>query len=312
MTAPEEKIDRSSVHQPVLLKEVITFLEPKTGDFVIDGTIDGGGHAAAIVELIGVRGTFLGLDWDKQLLERCKKRFAGQENVTLLHGNYAELKEILTENNLEKADGLVIDLGFSSEQLEASGRGFSFRDEYKDEPLLMTYDDSRTPVYQILREESEESLANIIFEFGGERISRRIAKAIKDHGRKNPIKTAGEFADVVRSALPGAGKNRGAYEHGRIDPATRTFQAFRIYANGELENLKILLASLGEIVKPGGRIVIISFHSTEDGIVKRAFQSLAKESKLEIITKKPIEATREEIKENPRSRSAKIRAARII
>jgi 16S rRNA (cytosine1402-N4)-methyltransferase len=161
-------------------------------------------------------------------------------------------------------------------------------------------------VWQILREEDEKTLANIIFEFGGERMSRQIAKAIKDHGRKQAIMTAGALADVVRGTLPGK------YEHGRIDPATRTFQAFRIYANGELENLKTLLNNLVDIVKPGGRVAIITFHSTEDGIVKRAFQSLAKESKLSIITKKPVEATREEVKENPRSRSAKIRVAQIL
>jgi len=308
-----------SVHTPVLLHEVITFLDPKPGDFIIDGTVDGGGHAAAIAEIIGLTGTLLGLDWDERLLEKCSARFADQENVKLVHGNYAELPEILekisaTENNIEKADGLLIDLGFSSEQLEASGRGFSFGEAARNEPLLMTYDDARTPVWRILREESEESLANIIFEFGDERKSRRIAKAIKDHGRRKPIMTAGELADVVREALTGGidGKSRGTYEHGRIDPATRTFQAFRIYANGELENLKTLLKNLGAIVKPGGRVAIISFHSTEDGIVKRAFQSLAKEGTLEIITKKPVEATREEIKENPRSRSAKIRVAEIM
>jgi 16S rRNA (cytosine1402-N4)-methyltransferase len=220
----------------------------------------------------------------------------------------------MREHDLEKADGLLVDLGFSSEQLEASGRGFSFGEASRDEPLLMTYDDARSPVWQILREESEESLANIIFQFGGERASRRIAKAIKDYGRKTPIMTAGALADVVRQALTGGtdGKSRGKYEHGRIDPATRTFQAFRIYANSELENLTTLLKNLDAIVKPGGRVAIISFHSTEDGIVKRAFQSLAKEGKVEIITKKPVAATREEIKENPRSRSAKIRAAKII
>ena len=218
----------------------------------------------------------------------------------------------MREHDFEKADGLLVDLGFSSEQLEASGRGFSFGESSKNEPLLMTYDDSRTPVWRILREEGEESLANIIYEFGGERMSRQIAKAIKDRGRRQAIMTAGALADVVREALPGGGKTRGAYEHGRIDPATRTFQAFRIYANGELENLKTLLNNLSEILKPGGRAAIISFHSVEDGIVKRAFQSLAKEGKIEIITKKPVEATREEIKENPRSRSAKIRAAARI
>ena len=318
MTATgEEKRGLVSVHKPVLLNEVMTFLDPKPGDFIIDGTVDGGGHAAAIVDAIGPKGNFLGLDWDERLLERCKARFADRKNVTLVHGNYAELPEILekisaTKNNMDRADGLLIDLGFSSEQLEASGRGFSFGQAASAEPLLMTYDDSRMPVWRIIREENEEALADIIFELGGERMSRRIAKAIKDHGRKHPIMTVGELADVVRGALPGGGNDRGKYEHGRIDPATRTFQALRIYANGELENLKTLLSNLEKIIRPGGRVAIISFHSTEDGIVKRAFQSLAKESKVEIITKKPAEATREEIKENPRSRSAKIRVAHVI
>ncbi len=295
-----------SVHTPVLLHEVMTFLDPQPGDFIIDGTVDGGGHAAAIAEAIGPEGKLLGLDWDEQLLERTQKRFADEKNIALLHGNYADLPEIMREHDLEKADGLLVDLGFSSEQLEAAGRGFSFGEAARNEPLLMTYDDSRTPVWQILREESEEALANIIYEFGGERMSRQIAKAIKDRGRRQPIMTAGALADVVREVLPGR------YEHGRIDPATRTFQAFRIYANGELENLKTLLKNLSEVLKHGGRVVIITFHSTEDGIVKRAFQSLAKGSNIEIVTKKPVGATREEIKENPRSRSAKIRAAKII
>jgi 16S rRNA (cytosine1402-N4)-methyltransferase len=295
-----------SVHKPVLLNEVITFLDPQPGDFIIDGTVDGGGHAAAIAERIGPHGKLFGLDWDERLLERTRARFADRPNITLLHGNYADLPEVMREHDLQKADGLLIDLGFSSEQLEASGRGFSFSESSKNEPLLMTYDDAQSPVWQILREEDEKSLANIIYEFGDERMSRQIAKAIKDYGRREPIMTAGALAEVVRGVLPGK------YEHGRIDPATRTFQAFRIYANDELGNLKTLLGNLVEIVKPGGRVAIISFHSTEDGIVKRAFQSLGKESKVEIITKKPVEASREEIKENPRSRSAKIRAARII
>lgn len=296
-----------SVHRPVLLHEVITFLDLRPGDFIIDGTVDGGGHAAAIAEAIGPMGTLLGLDWDEQLLERTRVRFSGCKSVTLLHGSYADLSEILRKNHFEMADGLLIDLGFSSEQLEASGRGFSFGEAARHEPLLMTYDDTRTPVWRILREESESSLADIIYEFGGERMSRRIAKSIKERERKDPIMTAGALAETVRKALPG----RGRYERGRIDPATRTFQALRIYANGELENLKTLLKNLGDIVKPGGRVVILTFHSVEDGIVKRAFQSLAREKKIELITKKPVAATREEIKENPRSRSAKMRAAEM-
>jgi len=198
--------------------EVITFLDPQPGDFIIDGTVDGGGHAAAIAERIGRDGVLLGLDWDERLLERTKARFAGQKNITLLHGNYADIREIMREHGFDKADGLLLDLGFSTEQLETSGRGFSFGEASKNEPLLMTYDDSMTPVWQVLREESEASLANIIYEFGGERMSRRIAKAIKDQGRKTPIMTAGALADVVREATSGPhGGRPGKYEHGRID-----------------------------------------------------------------------------------------------
>jgi 16S rRNA (cytosine1402-N4)-methyltransferase len=295
------------MHKPVLLNEVLVNLDPHKGDFIIDGTVDGGGHAEAIIEAIGPKGTFLGLDWDERLLAECRKRLGdrvkGNKNIFLLHGNYADLPEILRKEKMEKADGLLIDLGFSSEQLENSGRGFSFSEASKGEPLLMTYDDSRTPVKDIIRGLTEKELADIIFEFGGERGSRRIAKAIKEAGKRQPITTSGQLAEVVRSALPGN------YEHGRIDAATRTFQALRIYANGELENLKKLLNNLTNILKPNGRVAIISFHSTEDGIVKKAFQSLAKEEKITILTKKPISASHEEVKNNPRSRSAKLRAA---
>jgi 16S rRNA (cytosine1402-N4)-methyltransferase len=230
--------------------------------------------------------------------------------MIVVHGNYADLPEILLERDLPKADGLLLDLGFSSEQLVPSdgsaGRGFSFAESAASEPLFMTYDDSQEPVSEILRRIDEKLLADVIYEFGGERGSRRIAKAIKDRGRRKPILTAGELAETVRGALP-----RG-YEHGRIDAATRTFQALRIYANGELKNIKKLLDFLGDVVKPGGRVAIITFHSLEDRIVKQTFQKLAKEKKLEIVTKKPIAASREEIRENPRARSAKLRVATII
>jgi 16S rRNA (cytosine1402-N4)-methyltransferase len=182
----------------------------------------------------------------------------------------------------------------------SSGRGFSFE---KDEPLLMTYDDSRRPVYALLREMSEPALANIIYELGGERYSRRIAKAIKERGRKEAITTSGELAAIVRQALPKG------YERGRIDPATRTFQALRIYTNGELENLQAVLGNLSNIIKPGGRVAVISFHSLEDRIVKQTFQNLSKEGKVEILTKKPVGPTPTEEMHNPRSRSAKIRVA---
>jgi 16S rRNA (cytosine1402-N4)-methyltransferase len=299
-------------HVPVLLEETITFLDPHPGDFIIDGTVDGGGHAREILGRITTTGTLLGIDWDEALLAECKARIGGNKNVVLVHDNYANLPEILKKvskehgEQLSKADGLLVDLGFSSEQLANSGRGFSFEEAAADEPLLMTYDDSRRPVCVILREESESDLANIIFEFGGERLSRRIAKAIKDQGHRKPIMTSGELVAVVRGAVPHG------YEHGRINPATRTFQALRIYANGELENLETLLGNLPLVMKPNGKVAVLTFHSLEDRIVKHAFQALGKEKKANILTKKPIGPTREEIHRNPRCRSAKLRVIQFI
>ncbi len=292
-------------HLPVLLKEVLQYLDPKPGDFMIDGTVDGGGHAAAIMEKIMPGGMFFGVDWDKGMIAKRKAESRHGKNEIYIHGNYAELPAILKKEKLGKADGLLLDLGFSSEQLTHLGRGFSFGEASAREPLLMTYDDSRKPVAEILRERNEKELADIIFELGGERLSRRIAGAIKQAGKKHPIVTAGELAETVRGAVP---KN---YERGRIDPATRTFQALRIYANDELGNLKSVLENLGNILNIGGRAVIITFHSLEDRIVKQSFQTLAKESKITILTKKPIVPSREEIERNPRSRSAKLRAAII-
>jgi 16S rRNA (cytosine1402-N4)-methyltransferase len=293
------------MHKPVLLQEVITFLDPKPGDHIVDGTVDGGGHAEAIIEKIMPGGKFLGLDWDDAILSDCKARIGNQKNIFLIHGNYADLPAILEKEKFGKADGLLLDLGFSSEQIAKSGRGFSFDEASASEPLLMTYDDSRKPVREILRTLSEKEIANIIFEFGGERYSRRIARAIVEHEKRKPILFAGEFAETVRDALP-----RG-YEHGRIDRATRTFQAFRIYANEELKNLERIFDDASTIIKSGGRMVVISFHSLEDRIVKRAFQKYAKEKKGEILTKKPVMAREEEIRENPRSRSAKLRAIKF-
>jgi len=294
------------MHEPVLLQSVIELLDPRPGDCMIDGTVDGGGHAAAIIKKIMPEGNFLGVDWDETMIRKriAEIKFPDREHYVC--GNYADLPGIMNQEQLGKADGLLLDLGFSSEQLEESRRGFSFKEEFGDEPLLMTYDASRRPVAEILREESEESLADILYQFGGERRSRQIAKAIKLAGKAKPITTSGQLADVIRKTLPGN------YEHGRIDPATRTFQALRIYANGELENLARVIDELPEILKPGGKAVIITFHSLEDRIVKQKFQALAKSGVAKIITKKPIAASREEIAENPRSRSAKVRAATII
>lgn len=282
-------------HIPVLLKEVLELLEPSAGEFFIDCTLGDGGHAKEILKKIGAKGKLLALDWDEKNISR----FPKEKNISLVAANYAELEEILKG---EKADGLLADLGFSTRQVEESGRGFSF---LKDEPLLMTYSDETESVQNILKEISEEELADIIYQYGGERYSRRIAKAIKEEERKEKITTSGKLAEVIRKSLP---KN---YERGRINPATRTFQALRIYANRELDNLKRLLASLPEIMKSGGRAGIITFHSLEDGLVKRNFKKLKEKGLAELINKKPISASLEEKKENIKSRSAKLRVIKF-
>ena len=285
-------------HIPVLLEETLNILEPKEGEFAIDGTIDGGGHAEKILERIGPTGKLLGVDLDEQMIRDSREKFAGKKNVILLGGNYKDLPEMLREKNLGLADMLLLDLGFSSEQLY-SGKGFSFE---KDEPLLMNYAPDATPAHVWLKKLKEQELADIIYRFGGERMFRRIAKAIKS---AKGIDTTKKLAEVVKNALPKG------YERGRIHPATRTFQALRIFVNRELENIETILNELTEIVRPGGRVAIITFHSLEDKLVKDGFKKLAKDGLAELLTKKPIPATFREIKANPRSRSAKIRGIKI-
>lgn len=271
-------------HTPVLLQEVLELLDPKPGQFFIDGTSGAGGHSAAIKEKIGESGNLLAIDWDK----------TGE--------NYADLAEILKQKNLGKSDGLLLDLGFSSEQL-GNGRGFSFQ---IDEPLLMTYDPKMKPVKEILRDLSEQWLTDIIKNFGEERYAKEIAAAIKEAlHKKLPLETTGQLAAIIKAAVPKT------YERGRINPATRTFQALRIYANHELENVEQVLKDLKEIVKPGGKVAIISFHSLEDRIVKNYFRDAGKAGTLKVITKKAVQATRSEASANPRSRSAKLRVAML-
>ena len=265
------------VHVPVLLNEVMKVLGPCPGELFIDGTAGSGGHSRAIKERIGPTGTLLAIDWEK----------TGE--------NYVDLPEILRSRNLGRADGLLLDLGFSSEQLGV-GKGFSFK---TDEPLLMTYNPNEKPVKEILAEISESELAEILRKCGEERFAGRIARVIKE---RLPVTTK-QLAEAVVAAVPRS------YERGRIHPATRTFQALRIYANRELENLKSVLKRLPEILKPGGRVAIISFHSLEDRIVKNVFRDSSKAGRLKLILKKPITATREEIRVNPKARSAKLRAA---
>jgi 16S rRNA (cytosine1402-N4)-methyltransferase len=286
-----------TAHVPVLLHEVIEILDPKDGEVFIDGTVGGGGHAEAILKKIGITGRLILADWDSQAIESAKKKFADAKNVAYIHDNYANLSKY----DLPKADGFLLDLGFSSTQIEARGRGFSF---LKDEPLIMTYDDRSESLRDFLLRTNVEELTRIISEFGEERYAPKIAKAIIR--ARHQLKTSRQLGEVIRSAVPKS------YERGRIHPATRTFQALRIYLNKELENVQGVLDSFLQLMKSGGRIAIISFHSLEDRMVKVHFNALAKEKKIRIITKKPIIAGHDEIMDNPRSRSAKLRAAYVI
>ena len=287
-------------HVPVLLNEVIQFLGPKSGEFIIDGTVNGGGHAEAILEKVGPDGKLLGIDWDPAVLANCRERLGKQDNVTLVQGNFADVAGILEREKLERADGLLLDLGFSSHQTDASGRGFSFM---KDEPLQMTYDPQHPSASSVIAQISERDLSQIIATLGQERYARRIARAIKETQKRSLIRTSGELAKVIANAVPKG------YERGRIHPATRTFQAIRIFVNDELENISRALEALPQVMRPGGRVVVISFHSLEDAAVKRGFRELASREALQIVTKKPVRPTEEEILKNPRSRSAHLRAA---
>jgi 16S rRNA (cytosine1402-N4)-methyltransferase len=298
-------------HVPVLLHEVVEILGPKPGAFIIDGTIGGGGHARALLKRLEPGGSFLGVDRDAVAvnnLQSLATDFPAMRKVIVRRASYSQLPVLLKELDLPGADGLLLDLGISSDQLDGeekgfTGRGFSFR---RDEELDMRFDTTAKPVHEVLAELSAERLAAVIQEYGEERYAKEIAVALKSAGTLAPIMTTGRLAQVISAAVPKS------YEHGRIHPATRTFQALRIYANGELLHLKQVLEALPGIVASGGRVAIISFHSLEDRIVKDYFKQMEKEKRARLITKKPIVASGQELFANPRSRSAKLRVLELI
>ena len=290
-------------HTPVLLKEVIRFLDPAPGSFQIDGTVNGGGHAGELVKRVGSGGRLLAVDRDPRLLSAFMSSPAGrQANVIGVAGSYADIPAILKKKKLPKADGLLLDLGFSSAQLEA-GRGFSFKAEHALDPLDMRYAETGVTAAAVVNSMPREELERIFREFGEERYTRRIAEAIVVSRRKKKIITVGDIVAILKALVPGN------YDAGRLNPATRVFQALRIYVNHELDELTKVLGELEQIIVPGGRICVISFHSLEDRLVKRRFRELSRVGCLTLLTKKPITSSLEEAKENPRSRSAKLRAA---
>ncbi len=309
-------------HTPVLLSEVLQYLDPKPGERIIDATLGGGGYTFAIAERVGSSGQVLALDLDELALENAKLKIAEDAigNVSLAHANFKDIKSIAEETFGASCDvaGVVFDLGLSSGQLEDRHRGFSFQNSA---PLSMAFGSliSAAQTIKIVNATPAEELARIIGRFGEERFARPIARAIAAARKVAPIETTDALVEAISKGVPPA------YRHGsRLHFATRTFQALRIATNDELENLEQALASLRGILKTGGRIVVVSFHSLEDRIVKQFFK---KESTgcicppkfplcrcghsawLNIVTKKPVEATSEEIESNPRSRSAKLRAA---
>jgi 16S rRNA (cytosine1402-N4)-methyltransferase len=297
------------IHRPVLLHEVIEGLAIEPSDTVVDTTLGGAGHAREIAARLGPKGTLIGFDLDAEAIARAKDALKDAScTVHLVEANFRHIGKELGLLGITSVSKVLFDLGWSAYQLDA-GRGFSF---LRDEPLEMTYGISSLEEKKILtastivNEWAEESLADIIYGWGEERYSRRIARAIVAYREKKKIDTSRELAEVIKGAVAVG------YRHGRIHPATRTFQALRIAVNDELGALKEGLEGAWRMLKSTGRIAVISFHSIEDRLVKQKFMEWEKAGEGLRITKKPLVAGREELEENPRARSAKVRIIQKI
>jgi 16S rRNA (cytosine1402-N4)-methyltransferase len=307
-------------HVPVMLEEVLRFLQPRPGSHYIDGTLGGGGHTAAILERSAPDGRVLGIDTDVQALARVRERLAEYvENgrLVLVHGNFAGLARIADEAGFGSVQGVLLDLGFSSDQMENPQRGFSFS---ADGPLDMRLDQAlEISAADLVNRASERELADIFWRYGEESRSRQIARRIVQERAKGSITRTTQLAALVASGVP--------YKPGAIHPATKVFQALRIAVNGELERLKTALPQVVDVLQRGGRMVIISFHSLEDRMVKEFMRREATDclcpprvpvcvcghkARLRLLTAKPLIPTVQEIERNPRARSAKLRAAEII
>ena len=287
------------MHTPVMVDEVDAHLEPSRGGVYVDCTIGMGGHARRMLD--GGATRLIGIDRDPDALAQAGEALrAYGDRVSLVHSDYRNLVGVLDAGGIDVVDGVLADLGVSSMQLDAPDRGFSFR---RDEPLDMRMDrSSGATAADMLAAVDERTLADVIYEFGEERHARRVARAIVEAGRTRRIETTGRLADIVRKAVPRKG-------YSRIDPATRTFQAIRIWVNRELEDLDGFLTRAAGRLAPAGRLVVITFHSLEDRVVKHTLRTLQANGALTIRTKRPQVPTEAEIERNPRARSAKLRAA---
>lgn len=288
-------------HKSIMSREVLTYLRPKPGQIFVDCTIGCGGHAEKILKAIKPNGRLIGIDQDLEALKICEQRLGDYKaNLILVHDNFENLDNILSRNAIKGVNGILFDLGLSSLQIESKSRGFSFQ---LNAPLDMRMDQTkRITAFDLINNLTEDEIARIIKNLGEERWARRIAKEIVKERKKTPIITTFQFANLVSRIVPFSSKSK-------IHPATRTFQAFRIVVNREIEALEQGLEKAIEFLKHSARICVISFHSLEDRTVKKIYRREAHHHKIKILTKKPLLAAEQEVLENPRSRSAKLRVA---
>jgi 16S rRNA (cytosine1402-N4)-methyltransferase len=287
------------IHVPVMTAEVVEFLRPEAGGLFVDCTVGLGGHARALLEAGATR--VIGLDRDLDALARARETLAPwADRVELVHADYRAIEHVLDQRQIDRVDGTLADLGVSSMQFDEPGRGFSFQ---RDEPLDMRMDRSTgDTAAALIARSTERELADAIYQFGEERLSRRIARAIVEARDEAPIDTTGRLAAIVRRAQPRRG-------YTRIDPATRTFQALRIWVNQELDRLDRFVEAAARRLRRGARLVVIAFHSLEDRIVKHTLRALQRDGLVQVLTKRPMVPRDEEVARNPRARSAKLRAA---
>lgn len=282
-----------------MLDEVLEWLAPTSGQTMVDGTLGGGGHTRALVERVSPTGQVLSFDRDPSALAAAEQNLAGMA-IKLVASDYADLPAVLDQLEIKAVDGVLLDLGLSSDQLADTNRGFSFD---ATGPLDLRFDpESGEPAWRLMQRLGEKELADLIYRFGEERFSRRIARRVVEARTLAPLQAAAEIAQLVRRCVP-----RSA-DSDRIHPATRTFQALRIAVNGELDSLSKALRTIPDCLSPGGRVAVISFHSLEDRLVKEAFRD---DPRYQVLTRKPIRPTDAEAARNPRARSAKLRVAAI-